>query len=92
MLSALIHEAIAGEEVRPYAKESSHWFFQKAYRAFLTKELTVGSQKWTDTSVHSYGSPANCTDLGLSTHGHTRVTSGLTMNQADGTLPTWSFT
>jgi hypothetical protein len=67
---------MAGEEARPHAKESSHWFSQKACRAFLMKELTVGTQKWTDTSVHSYGSPANCRDLGLSTHGHTTVSSG----------------
>lgn len=92
MLSALIHEAMVGEEVRPHAKENSHWFFQKVYRALLMKELTVGTQRWTDTSVHSYGSPDNCTDVGLSTHSHTTVVpSGLKMSWADGTL-TWSCT
>lgn len=66
-----------GKGLEPYAKENSHWFFQKVCRVLLMKEMLVGAQRWTDTSVHSYGSPADCTDLGLSTHSQSTVPSGL---------------
>lgn len=77
VLSALIHEATEGKGMEPYAKENSHWLFRKVCRALLMKEMLVGAQRWTDTSVHSYRSPADRTDLGLSTHSHSTVPSGL---------------